>query len=94
MNAFRDDQTFIDQAENLRIFALCECNQVDCGSFWTMEPIAEDDSVELNVQGFRIPHHAAIITIEIYEGQIGFVEILASDYGREIRRQITDALMP
>lgn len=89
---FRDigEQQLIEQVNNLRIVALCNCNDIDCGSFWTIEPPVDHDSSDLNVQGFALPDTHGI-AVELIEGHVAFVEIIPSDYGREVRTKIRDA---
>lgn len=85
------DLRLMEQVNNLRIFALCDCNDADCGAFWTIEPPADDDSADLDVRGFGLPNVEGV-AVEVIEGQIGFVEILPSAFGREVRATLRKAL--
>ncbi len=74
----RDD--LLSQIEELRIKAICECGEPDCGSFYlTYYAEVEDES---QVEGFAFNN---IGTIEVHNDLITFVEIFPSKNGNEIR---------
>jgi hypothetical protein len=83
------DASLSEQVDTLRIIQLCECAMADCGSFWTIEPPIDDsDDIDLNVVSYR---HETML-VEVYSGVIGYVEITPSEFGREIRNKLREAL--
>ena len=67
-----------NQVEKLRIKGLCECGQSNCGSFYLTQ-FKEDENAH---EGFAFE---GLGTIEVSEGNIGFIEIFPSEFGHEIR---------
>lgn len=74
------------QVDKLKIVSLCDCGEKTCDSFYTMTPPNEDDDYE--VEGFIISDRN--IAVEVYEGKVGYVEILPSHYGYEVRKILTE----
>ncbi len=66
------------QVDNLQNIGVCECGELDYGSFYLADYEGNEDKLE----GFSFEE---IGTIEVYEGKIGFVEIFPSNFGYQIR---------
>ncbi len=77
-----------EQVDKLEIVSLCECGEINCGSFYTVTPPNEEE--EYNVEGFIISSGKALV--EIYEGKIGYIEIMPSQYGQEIHNKLLELL--
>jgi hypothetical protein len=77
--------------ESAKIMSLCNCGDPDCGSFYLMPEI--DNENERNapkIDGVVIQLGA--IALETYENKPYMVEVLPSQYGREIRQKIEKAI--
>ncbi|WP_145412098.1 hypothetical protein [Paenibacillus xylanexedens] len=83
-----DRSDLLNQVQELKIISLCECGDPNCGSFYTIEP-SKTENEQLNHEGFRTP----LGLIEVFDGEIGFIEIMPSEIGKEIRTKISKALI-
>lgn len=81
----------IEQIDKLSIVALCECGEADCGSFYTITPPNHDDDYYDNKVEVYI-HERENIVIEVYDGVIGYVEIMPSKYGFEVHNSLNKTL--
>jgi|GEM_PF-2806813 len=77
-----------EQVDEVKIVSLCDCDENDCGSFFTVNPPSEEE--DYKVEGFVIANGK--VAVEVYDGIIGYVEIFPSPYGREIRVKLSEAL--
>lgn len=77
-----------EQVDKLKIVSLCDCGEKTCGSFYTMIPPNEDDDCE--VEGFIISD--GNIAVEMYEGKIGYIEILPSHFGYKVHKILEELL--
>ncbi|WP_046226959.1 hypothetical protein [Paenibacillus dauci] len=83
---YEERMDLLDQVPELNIISLCGCEDPSCGSFYTVEPsITENESLS----------HEGYVTksglMEVFDGQIGFFEIMPSERGREVRSKINEA---
>jgi hypothetical protein len=73
-----------------RIYALCDCGDEDCGSFYFHKEIdSDDEGHEEKVAGVVIEE--GLIALELYESHPYFLEIMPSALGREVRSKIQHA---
>ncbi|MGO4528564.1 hypothetical protein AB4Z30_05735 [Paenibacillus sp. 2TAF8] len=78
----------LEQVQELSIISLCECGDPSCGSFYTIEP-AVTENEQLSYEGFQTKSGL----IEVFNGEIGFIEIVPSEIGKEVRKKISEALI-
>lgn len=73
----------LKQVEDLSIVCLCECGDQNCGSFYTIDP-SETKNDQIKHEGIS----TNLGLIEVYDGKIGFIEIMPSEIGKQIRNKI------
>jgi hypothetical protein len=77
-----------EQADSLKIIALCGCGENTCGSFYTVDPHIENE--EFDTEGFIVED--ALIAVEVYGGKVGYIENIPGEYGSKIHKIRTDCL--
>ncbi len=70
------------QVDILQVEKICECGDPDCGSFY----LTQYEESEEKLEGFVF----SLGTIEVYDGKIGFIEIIPGNEGYQIRTKLKE----